>query len=265
MSSIGLDPKHSKTVLPTSDCVECLGIELDGVSLAFGLSPVKLQRLVDLTHAILTVGRVTGERLGQLLGKWSWACLPCRPAFAVFSATYRFVAVARNREFDIWPSVRNELLCIADLAPLLFTTLTDRWFDSIIATDASSSGMGVVVAKRGGLSHDTDVVDLVERARWSTIVASRWCFEEHINVLECRAVQTAVRWLVSRPASAYSKVLILCDSQVVVGAISKGRSSAFQILTRLRSLSASILAGGFRLFLKWISTSINPADRASRL
>jgi len=109
------------------------------------------------------------------------------------------------------------------------------------------------------------VVDVIARARWSTIVSSRWKFGEHINVLECRAVETAVRWLVSRPASINSKVLILCDSQVVVGAISKGRSSAFQILTRLRSLSASILAGGFRLFLKWIPTYLNPADKASRL
>lgn len=264
MSAKELEPKHSKTVEPTATCVECLGLELDGISHTFGLSPQKLQRLIALTRAMVDTGRTTGERLSQLLGKWSWACLACRPAFAVFNSVYRFIAIAGAREFEIWPSVRAELLCIADLAPLLLTTLTDNWFDSAIATDASSLGMGVVVTKYGKFSTDIDVDELVSQARWSTIISSRWNFSEHINILECRAVETAVRWLVSRPASVNSKVLVLSDSLVIIGAISKGRSSSFQILTRLRSLSASILAGGFRLFLKWISTSVNPADEPSR-
>ena len=134
MTAIGLDPKHSKTVLPTSNSVEVLGLELDGSACTFGLSPLKLQGLIESTQVILNAGRTTGNYLSHLLGKWSWACLACRPAFAVLSAVYRFVAVAGHREFEIWPSVRNELLCIIDLAPLLFTSLTDSWFDAAIAT-----------------------------------------------------------------------------------------------------------------------------------
>ena len=123
--------------------------------------------------------------------------------------------------------------------------------------------MGIVVTSRNTFE-GTDVVEAVGNSRWSTIVSSRWKFEEHINVLEIRAVETATRWLTSRPKCHNSRVLFLSDSRVVVGAVSKGRSSSFQILTRLRSLSATMLAGGIRLFISWIPRSFNPADGASR-
>ena len=206
---------------------------------------------------------VSGDSLRKLVGKWTWACLCCRPAFAVFNSVYRFIAVAGAKEFEIWPSVRNELNCLIDLAPLLFASLSHPWSDCVIATDASTQGLGVVATSRDSFL-STNVVEAVHKSRWSTIVSSRWKFNEHINVLEVRAVETATRWLLSRPSCHNSRVLLLSDSRVVVGAVSKGRSSSFQILTRLRSLSATMLASGIRLCLSWIPTSLNPADYASR-
>ena len=47
ITMLGLNPKASKIVAP-STCVECLGLELDGVSHVFGLSASKLCALILL-------------------------------------------------------------------------------------------------------------------------------------------------------------------------------------------------------------------------
>jgi hypothetical protein len=99
---------------------------------------------------------------------------------------------------------------------------------------------------------------------WSTIISTPWTKPEHINVLEVRALSTAIRWTLSCPASLGCRLLSLSDSQVVVFAVSKGRSSSFQILRRLRYLSSMVLAGGLRLVMRWIPSTANPADAPSR-
>jgi hypothetical protein len=113
------------------------------------------------------------------------------------------------------------------------------------------------------LSQDDFPID-TSSFRWSTIVSSRWSKEEHINVLELRALSTAIRWALSRPIGTQCRILCLSDSQVVVFAVSKGRSSSFQILRRLRYLTSLVLAAGLRLIMRWIPTTANPADQPSR-
>jgi hypothetical protein len=259
MTEIGLPPKKSKIISPSCRGVEILGLVLNGTDHTLGLDPSKLSRLMEATLAVLRSGKISGHGLSTLLGKWTWACLSRRPSFAVFSAVYRFIAMAGGSEHNLWPSVRNGLLAIIALAPLLVASLTCRWLEYVIATDASLTGMGVVISR-----YNPATLTSPGNYNWSTIISSRWKFPEHINSLECRAVNTAVKWVLSRPCGLNSTVVILSDSSVVVGAVSKGRSSSYQILTRLRSLSAMILAAGIRLDLRWIPSNDNPADYASR-
>jgi hypothetical protein len=258
---------------PTSAGIECLGLEIDGVNRTVGLSVPKLQRLLLDTRALLLRGSCTGFDLARLIGRWSWCILCCRPAFAVFSAVYRFIETAHRRTFFLWESVRRELVVIMGLAPVLFSSLDMPWFDRVVASDASTVGLGVVaarvpsdrvlsIASRPPVAVPSPPVDGIS---WSRIISSPWREPEHINVLETRAVTTAVRWALSSPDSIGRRLLLLSDSQVVVYAISKGRSSAFEILRRLRYLSALVLASGMQLLLRWIPSTANPADGASRL
>jgi ribonuclease HI len=105
---------------------------------------------------------------------------------------------------------------------------------------------------------------LVASSAWRTIVSSRWRRPEHINVLELRALTTAVRWVLSFRQALNCRLLVLCDSQVVVGAVTKGRSSSQLLLRRLRYLAAMALASGLRLTVRWVASADNPADGPSR-
>lgn len=100
---------------------------------------------------------------------------------------------------------------------------------------------------------------------WRTIISSPWRgAEEHINLFELRAVTTSLRWVLSFPSSVDRRLLLLCDSQVAVGALMKGRSSSQPILRRLRHIAALLLASGLRVCARWIASHLNPADEPSR-
>jgi hypothetical protein len=264
----GLIVKPSKVVPPTADGVECVGLEVDGREHTVGVSAAKLERLRRDTFQLLAAGACTGTDLSRVVGRWTWACLACRPALAVFNAVYRFIECAGGRTFQVWNTVRRELRVIMGLSPLLFASIGAEWFDRVVATDASTEGQGVVatksVADPAEVTTPEDAVSVAEDCYWSTIVSARWCRHEHINIYELRALATAVRWVCSFPSAIGHRVLVLNDSQVVVGAVTKGRSSSQPLLRRLRHLTAWVLASGIRLSLRWIPTHSNPADGPSR-
>ena len=272
MESAGLVVKMSKLVRPTSSGVECVGLEVCGDSHQVGLAVDKLDKLCTQTLSLLDSGYCTGFQLAQLLGKWTWACLVNRPSLSVLSSAYRFVERAGPRVFCVWPSVHYELRTLVGLAPLLFATLDAQWFGRVIATDASESGQGVVVTSPDvstlpdASPSPLDVAETMETAdhSWTTIVSAKFAREEHINTLELRAVYTAVRWVLSFPSSPGRRVVILCDSLVTIGCVTKGRSSSHVLLPRLRQLASVLLASGLRLYLRWVPSAQNPADGPSR-
>jgi hypothetical protein len=164
------------------------------------------------------------------------------------------------------------------LAPLLFARFDAPWFHRSLATDASSSGFGVVATAFDASTTtafagftNTSVEDFarIPSHNWSTIISSPWreslsTPREHINVLELRAVTTSLRWVLSSPYSIRRRLLVFSDSTVVADAVSKGRSSSFQILRRLRYFSSLVLACGLQLYCRWLPSELNPADGPSR-
>jgi len=265
VTKLGFVVKESKVVLPSQHGVECVGVEVNGITKECGVSVPKLWKLCAETMQFLSLDTATGLQLSRLVGKWSWAILVNRPAFSVFSAVYRFIQCAGPRKFTIWATVRRELSCAVGLASLLFCNISQSFFNKIIATDASSQGQGVVATSNTIQNFcASNVSDFVQNSRWSTIISSKWRSAEHINILELRAVISAIRWALSYPSSMGCRVLVLSDSAVAVGALSKGRSSSPQLLSRLRSVASLLLCSGIRLTVSWIPTELNPADEPSR-
>ena len=102
--------------------------------------------------------------------------------------------------------------------------------------------------------------------RWRWHVGQSYAFhsEEHINVLEMRALVNALEWRLRSPAFGSCRALHLVDSQVVLAVAVKGRSSS-RILNRLlRKYAALQVAGGVIPILGWVESEDNPADAPSR-
>ncbi len=269
--SVGLVAKPSKIIAPSSAGVECLGLEVNGSTHTVGLPASELERLRADTSRLLSTRHCTGLELSILVGRWTWACLAARPALSVFSTVYRFIQAAGHRRFAIWHSVSLELRVMSGLAPLLFASTAAPWFERLIATDASSTGLGVVASSSPPvLPHPTvttpeQAAVVAGSSRWHTIVSSRWLRAEHINVLELRALCTAVRWVLSFRHSVGCRLLLFSDSTVTVGAVSKGRSSSLPLNRRLRYLASLVFAFGLSVAVRWLPSELNPADGPSRL
>ena len=275
-----LPPKLAKQVRSSCDGVECIGVELHGRDLTAGVHPRKLAKLVDKTSAYLRRGKCTGRDMEHIVGCWTWSFMARRAGLSAFSAVYRFIDAAKMKTFDIWPSVARELLVAIGLAPLLFASLSSPWVETVVATDASGSGQGVVAAPcsasdlsamstcplpaKGGVILDRSIHPLLRDRSWREIISAPFVHAEHINVLELRALTNGVKWVLSSPSGLRARMLTWCDSMVVMYAVRKGRSSAYQLLKRLRILAAILMASGVTLYCNWIPTEVNPADVPSR-
>lgn len=271
--------KRSKIVKPTTNGVECLGVEVNGNDYTIGVHPKKLNQLIHDTRQVLYNGSCTGRALAKLIGKWTWAMLLFRPALSIFDSVYRFIQTSDRLCFKLWSSVRYELECVIGIAPLLWSSLDNPWWDQVIATDASMIGQGVCATKDIPCATVVDIsssmdpigieqvlVDMKHNnSHWSTIVSSKWeNNEEHINSLELRSIMSGIKWCLSYPSAINHRLLMLSDSQVSVAVLSKGRSSSHSLLRRVRSIAAHLLSSHIQLFIKWIPSHHNPADGPSR-
>ena len=73
-----------------------------------------------------------------------------------------------------------------------------------------------------------------------------------------------LRWILRAGHRFKHRVVLLIDSKVVLGAITKGRSSSRPLNALIRKAAALCFAGGLVLHCVFISTKHNPADWPSR-
>jgi hypothetical protein len=109
-----------------------------------------------------------------------------------------------------------------------------------------------------------DVVASVCNRAWSTVIATTWRRQEHINLLEIRAMLLAVRWVLSHSDAVHTQLLLLVDSSTAFYGVRKGRSSSPHLLTVLRQYAALLLAGDVSVLTAWLPSDLNPADSPSR-
>ena len=101
--------------------------------------------------------------------------------------------------------------------------------------------------------------------QWKTTASWKWTGSpEHINVLEMRAVLTALRWRLERHKVVHSKFVHLIDSMVTLHALSRGRSSSRKLRRTLLRINALLLATKSQSVWAYVHTKQNPADAPSR-
>ena len=99
---------------------------------------------------------------------------------------------------------------------------------------------------------------------WSTIGCHRWRRTPTLPVGEARASLFALKHA-ARSLSGFGKRhLVFTDSMTGALALSRGRSSTFQLRRVCSQIAALSFATGIQLCLRWIPSEWNPADNPSR-
>ena len=124
-----------------------LGAEIDGDA---GLVSAPRDRLLTLmlcTGEVARRGWATPKLLSMLLGCWIHALMFRRPAMCVLDASFAEAAKHPATHLRRLPrQVRNELLAVSVLGPLLQTDLRVSWCPELFCMDASPTGSGLCSA-----------------------------------------------------------------------------------------------------------------------
>ena len=270
-----------------------------GVSvLRGGVILPKATRMAALEHdsdRLIYRQRASSRALGSIVGRWVWSCLIARPSLSVLQSVYVHIELDTPEVRTLSNEMVAELRTLINLAPLLSANLFAPLGDLIMATDASLTGAGVCVAEisnmdyrelysrriRKGwwsaapLGEEGDNIpkmdyhpvtaSIVEKAEWRTVVSYMFKFQESsIVLLEAQALLTGLRWLTSNPALFGRRVIFFLDSQSLLGAVVKGRSSSRRLNRLCRKMAAIYLVSQIKPYYIWIPSEFNPADEPSR-
>ena len=100
---------------------------------------------------------------------------------------------------------------------------------------------------------------------WKEVFRMGCSDDAHINLKELRAVKAYLRRRARKgPTGSGERIIILCDSRVVVGALGHGRSSSTGMNRMLRQLLPIIIGSHLYPIVLWVPTGANPADPPSR-
>ena len=106
---------------------------------------------------------------------------------------------------------------------------------------------------------------LLKEDRWTEVSRGRWRYGDHITIGEARTVLLLVKRLASWGGLHDHTVFSLQDNQPTAGAMAKGRSPSFALNRVLRQKAGYCLAAQIRLFLPWVESAKQPADKSSRI
>ena len=273
-------------------CGTCVGVDLvDGYFLDV---PGGRYLAMILTFLHLHRCRVgTPRQVHQLFGVLQWFDLLIRPKLSVYSAIYDFTISDSPDAVPLPERVLAELACSLCLGMFWRCDLRRRFLPMLGATDASLSyGLGASVVraseemvrtvarwaeKQGAfVVMDGDAAKSLSAERmlearylnlklehFSDIFSVRSKFPAHINVLEGEAFVLFLKWLLRSTKHHSTRVVVLLDSAVFLGAAAKGRSSS-QLNRLLRKVASLAMAGNLQLHFIFVPCSENPADLPSR-
>ena len=116
------------------------------------------------------------------------------------------------------------------------------------------------MARRLGPRHDLRL----SLHNFHAIFSVRIAAPGYINLEKTRALIFYVRSVLRSRDRFCHRLLVLVDSKVVTGAVTKGRSSSVPLSGLLRRLAALCFAGGLLLHCVCVPKSHNPGDWSSR-
>lgn len=285
VEACGLQFAFPKWEQPTSGEVDALGWTIDLKRGTVKPQRRKLESLIQDTYEAIKRRRLPREQVKSLVGRWSDLFLLRRPLLSVFHAAY-------DNAGGRWvsPLVYGELQLALDLAPVVYRNLFRPFGHIIVAYDASTTGGAVVYSRtdsytvekfakfeaRNCLDNpDHEVSPAHQTAalaalgfgtlRWHLAVRKDFRdIDEHINVLECEMLCTALEWLSRAGTNSSKRHILFGDNQAVVYGATKGRSSKPGLQHLLRRVAAYEIALDAHLYHAWVPTAINPADADSR-
>ena len=250
-------------------------------------SPDKLELATARALALLDAQTSTSRDWMRLTGKLLWFANLHRPLLACKQAIFsRANGPSRENNKTKCPSSsKRELRTLTALLPFARVEINLPIAHIIVAFDASLTAGAVtyayatdqlaeklwVAAQSARFQRGRDpseqlpgVTEIVQACHWKVAFTDSWRKPDYINCLEASTAVLVAEWL-TRRRIAHTRVKLLTDSLVNLGALQKGLSSRTDLLLRRRKFAAIVLAHMVRATLALVRLGINPADPYTRM
>ena len=236
----------------------------------------------SLTHAHPNAGRC-GTLSQRLLAGWAFVLAFRREVFASLDASYiAATTLPPSRRCWVNGALLDGPVLVTGRAPSVANEFASGTLQkNLYATDASPSGAGGCVApvtwawlalcdladEKGehvrldwkGEEPPSNMQACSEVRLEHDVFVPFFLLGKHIKVLELESLVSLLR-RVTREGIQARRLLVLVDSSVVLGAVSKGRSGWRRVNFLLRKQRFWCLAYDIALEIVWVPTWANPED-----
>ena len=292
MLNAGLVQNTSKNVDDATHA-QCVGIDVENGTHWVAPPARVFSALLMVLHLLYhCIG--SPKQVHHFLGVLQWFDLLCRPKLSIYSAVYAFTREVDDQVLRIVPCRVLGELAVAMMTSVFWAVDLRRPYLLLIAcSDASSEfGFGASVAstsvavardlgrlacKQGAFllldegfaaaSYASRVGHLfstaLQKDDFTHVFSVKKKRDAHINELEGEAFVLLLRWVLRSRARHCSRIVILVDSAVWLGAASKGRSSS-SLNHLLRRAAMLELAGDLMVLLVLVPSGENPSDVPAR-
>ena len=267
--------KPSKMIELTCDSIDVIGVRFDLKKKMLVPKPSSFDKLLQRTVALVQASSMTGDFLASIVGSWVWFLLLRREMLSILVNVYKFIFCAQSKYYELWSSVKSELLTLLILAPLIRKDLCVLDAPIVVATDASMGGGAVSASYYPSKDQRSRLLnlpkpgegrgDFLQGMKFASLFHWHWQEITHINKLEMMATFYGLRWFCSQQKHTHKALSLLTDSSTVYFSLKKGRTSARGLVSVIRRIMAAMLVSNVVLDVRWIPTEINPADYGSRL
>ena len=288
-------PKNATKDVSLQTSMTALGCCIDATTGTAEPEPSKITALFLAWIDLLNKRQASPRSVSRALGLHQWFCLLQRPAFCVLDTVYEFARREPSSVSTELPSsVGAELAVAAFIMPLLYADLRRTFLPQLTACDAApafgfgvaymkcsraaAAGVGALAERRGDyvkfyLGPDEPppkdrlgVPHLLPYAkqRFKVAISARARYKAHSGVLEAHGLLLALKWLLRKRGNFHHRLAFLIDAKAVLGATSKGRSSAPVIRGIVRQIGALLMATNCLFRGIYVPSEHNPADEPSR-
>ena len=129
--------------LDATSSANSLGFFIDGVAGRVSPIPQKVSKVIAALRWLHRRPRITGKFIEKIIGHCVHFFLLRRELLSVFRSLYQFVQDSYLKRQRLWRSAATEAGWAASLLSISFADLRREWNPTLIATDASLSGIAV--------------------------------------------------------------------------------------------------------------------------
>lgn len=266
---LGLLQNTSKSAKGTR--LECLGIEIDTVSMEARLSPAKLAKALNLVCQAIAAGTLTHNQCERLTGFLSFCTIVVKLGRTFLRPLWTFQSSYRNRGAarPLTPSAMAALVWWRDLLPSFngVRLLDDPSRHSFhLFSDASDTGQGAFYYSAPLIQSDWKLAlplpqDQAFSAQW---LLNQEKHVKSINTRELIAIATAIS--IWAPTWKRNTLVIHTDNNTALSGFLKGDVKATDSMNVLRDALLIAAAHNIDIHVKRVTSTDNTlADALSRL